>query len=77
MLSRQVLIEAIELSECSTGENNYPDLYVSQSLIPVSQLKPFAMRLLLLTGKPLRRELTTPKEQADATRREQEATRAP
>ena len=34
----------------------------------------FKYAIAATTGKPLRRELTTPKEQADATRREQEAT---
>ena len=43
--------------------------------IPTMPKKLSSMRSLLLPGKPLKRELTTAKEQADATRREQDATR--
>ena len=57
---------------CSTGENNYPDLYVRN---PNHAKEAFKYAIAATTGKPLRRELTTPKEQADATRREQDATR--
>ena len=57
---------------CSTGENNYPDLYVRN---PNHAKEAFKYAIAATTGKPIRRELITPKEQADATRRELEATR--
>ena len=57
---------------CSTGENNYPDLYVRN---PNHAKEAFKYAIAATTGKPIRRELITPKEQADATRREQDATR--
>ena len=57
---------------CSTGENNYPDLYIRN---PHHAKEAFKYAIAATTGNPLRRELTTAKEQADATRREQEATR--
>ena len=57
---------------CSTGENNYPDLYLRN---PNHAKEAFKYAIAATTGKPLKRELTTAKEQADATRREQEATR--
>ena len=58
---------------CSTGENNYPDLYIRN---PNHAKEAFKYAIAATTGKPLKRELTTAKEQADATRREQEATSA-
>ena len=57
---------------CSTGQNNYPDLYVRN---PNHAKEAFKYAIAATTGKPLKRELTTSKEQADATRREQDATR--
>ena len=58
---------------CSTGQNNYPDLYIRN---PHHAKEAFKYAIAATTGNPLRRELTTAKEQVDATRREQEATSA-
>ena len=57
---------------CSTGQNNYPDLYVRN---PNHAKEAFKYAIAATTGKPLKRELITPKEQTDAIQREQEATR--
>ena len=57
---------------CSTGQNNYPDLYLRN---PHHAKEAFKYAIAATTGKPLKRELITPKEQTDAIQREQEATR--
>ena len=58
---------------CSTGQNNYPDLYLRN---PHHAKEAFKYAIAATTGKPLKRELITPKEQTDAVRRDQEATTA-
>ena len=58
---------------CSTGQNNYPDLYLRN---PHHAKEAFKYAIAATTGKPLKRELTTSKEQTDAVRRDQEATTA-
>ena len=66
------LLEAMRYMN-TTGQLDTPSLYVKDTRIATET---FRYAIAATTGKPLKRELTTPKEQADATRREQEATRA-
>ena len=66
------LLEAMRYMN-STGKLDTPSLYISDTRIATEA---FRYAIAAAEGKPIRRELTTPKEQADATRREQEATTA-
>ena len=70
---KEGLIEALCYMN-STGKLDTPSLYITDTRVATEA---FRYAIAAAEGKPIRRELTTPKEQADATRREQEATRAP
>ena len=65
------LLEAMRYMN-TTGQLDTPSLYVKDTRIATEA---FRYAIAAANGKPLKRELITPKEQADATRREQEATR--
>ena len=66
------LIEALCYMN-STGKLDTPSLYTTDTRVATEA---FRYAIAAAEGKPIRRELISPKEQADATRREQEATRA-
>ena len=66
------LLEAMRYMN-TTGQLDTPSLYVKDTRIATET---FRYAIAAAEGKPLKRELTTAKEQADATRREQEATSA-
>ena len=66
------LLEAMRYMN-STGKLDTPSLYITDTRVATEA---FRYAIAAAEGKPIRRELITPKEQADATRREQEATRA-
>ena len=66
------LLEAMRYMN-STGKLDTPSLYISDTRIATEA---FRYAIAAAEGNPIRRELTTPKEQADATQREQKATRA-
>ena len=66
------LLEALSYMN-STGKLDTPSLYTTDTRVATEA---FRYAIAAAEGKPIRRELISPKEQADATQREQEATRA-
>ena len=69
---KEGLLEALRYMN-STGHLSTPRLYLTDTRVATDA---FRYAIAAANGKPLKRELITPKEQTDAVRREQEATSA-
>ena len=69
---KEGLLEALRYMN-STGHLSTPRLYLTDTRVATDA---FRYAIAAANGKPLKRELITPKEQTDAVRRDQEATTA-